>query len=297
MKKERKWRAAGVVCLLLAVVFFASYFYARMSPQLGKGLRLGQEKIAVVKIEGTLTEASEILEEIAQYKERSDIKAIVLRVDSPGGAVVPAQEIYEEVKKLRKDKRVLASLGNVAASGGYYVACAANEIIANPGTITGSIGVISEYSNIQKLMDKIGLKSLVIKGGLFKDVGNPMREMTKEERRLLQDLVDNIHDQFIRAVAEGRHMDVKAVEALADGRVYTGEQAKANGLIDGLGNLQDALERAGQLAEIKGKPVIIYPEEKRRRIWKRLFRDASEWIGHNLLEEQIEESHGFVKIR
>ena len=296
MTAERKWVAAVLLCVVLASVFLASYFYARLSPHKGKGSVFTQDKIAVVKIEGVLIDAAEILREITRYKERDDVRAIVLRIDSPGGAVVPAQEIYEELRKLRNEKMILASVGNVAASGGYYVACAANEIIANPGSLTGSIGVISEYPNLEKLMDKIGWESLVVKSGQFKDVGNPMREMTKEEKHLMQSLVDNVHKQFVQAVAEGRNMNVKAVEHLADGRVYTGEQAKAHGLIDRLGNFQDALDRAGELAGIKGEPVVIYPEEKRGPIWKRLFSNVSKWIGRYLLEQSIEDSHGFVTI-
>ena len=296
MKQERRWVAAGVVCLFLAAVYFASYFYARVSSGGGKRLGGGQGKIAVVKIEGVLTDAWDVIEDIERYRDRDDVKALVVRIDSPGGAVVPAQEIYEEIKKLRAEKKVIASLGTVAASGGYYIACAAEEIIGNPGTLTGSIGVISEYANVEKLMDKIGWRSFVVKSGQFKDVGNPMREMTREEKQLLQGLVDDIHRQFVRAVAEGRNMEVAAVEALSDGRVFTGQQAKAHGLIDRLGNFQDAIQRAGELAGIEGKPAVIYPEEKKRRLWKRLFKGMAEWAGRRLLEEEIHDSQGFMRV-
>jgi protease-4 len=190
--------------------------------------------------------------------------------------VVAAQEIYAEIQKLKEDKIVLASMGNVAASGGYYVACAAEEIVANPGTLTGSIGVVSEYPNIEELMKKIGLKSKVMKSGRFKDLGNPMREMTEEEKALLQDLIDNIHRQFIRDVANGRGKTIEEIEPWADGRVFTGEQAKEIGLVDHLGNFQYALDRAAELAGIEGKPVIIYPEKKRIKIWEYLVRGLAE---------------------
>jgi protease-4 len=170
-------------------------------------------------------------------------------------------------------------MGNVAASGGYYVASATEEIVANPGTLTGSIGVISEYPNIEELMKKVGLRSEVMKGGRFKDLGNPTREMTEEERQLLQDIIDNIHNQFIRDVALGRGRTVEEIEPLADGRVFTGEQAKENGLVDRLGNFQDALDRAAKLAGIEGKPVIIYPEEKRKKIWEYLVQSIAEVMG------------------
>lgn len=296
MKKERRWVAVGVVCLFLAGVFFASYFYAKATSGGGTRLRSGQGKIAVVKIEGVLTDAWDVIEDLKRYQDRDDVKALVVRIDSPGGAVVPAQEIYEEIKKLRAEKKVVASLGNVAASGGYYIACAAEEIIGSPGTLTGSIGVISEYANVEKLMDKIGWRSFVIKSGQFKDLGNPMRGMTREEKQLLQGLVDDIHTQFVRAVAEGRNMEVAAVEALSDGRVFTGQQAKAYGLIDRLGNFQDALQRAGELAGIEGKPAVIYPEEKKRRLWKRLFKDMAEWAGRRLFEGEIHDSQGFIRV-
>jgi protease-4 len=239
-------------------------------------LSLSGKKIAVISIQGVLSNSSDIIEQLKTYQEKEDVKALVLRVDSPGGTVVAAQEIYAEIQKVRGEKVILASMGNVAASGGYYVACAAEEIIANPGTLTGSIGVISEYPNIEQLMRKVGLKSEVLKSGQFKDLGNPTREMTQEERALLQDLVDNIHRQFVRDVAHGRGKGVEEIEPWADGRIFTGEQAKEIGLVDRLGNFQDALDRAAELAGIEGKPVILYPEKKRKRIWEYLLQGLAE---------------------
>ena len=220
----------------------------------GRGISLSNDKIAVISIEGVLTSSEDTIRQFKQYEEDEDVKALVLRIDSPGGTVVAAQEIYAEIRKLREHKVVLTSMGNVAASGGYYVASATEEIVANPGTLTGSIGVISEYPNIEELMKRVGLRSEVMKSGRFKDLGNPTREMTEEERQLLQDIIDNIHNQFIRDVALGRGRTVEEIEPLADGRVFTGEQAKENGLVDRLGNFQDALDRAAELAGID-KPV------------------------------------------
>ncbi len=296
MKQKGRWRAVGIVLLSILIVYVGSYLYARMSSgRVGK-IGVAQSKIAVIKIEGVLTESFDIVEDIKRFKERADVKAVVLRIDSPGGAVVPAQEIYEEVKKLRAEKKVIASLGNMAASGGYYIACAAHEIVCNPGTLTGSIGVISEYMNIEKLMDKIGWRSSVVKSGQFKDLGNPMREMTREEKKLLQDLVDDIHQQFVQAVAEGRNMDIVAVQALSDGRVFTGQQAKVHGLVDRLGNFEDAVQRASELAGIKGKPLVIYPEDKKHRLWRRLLGDMAEWISRLMREEHSYHSQGFMRM-
>ncbi len=245
----------------------------------GEGTILSRDKVAVVSIQGVLASSRETIRQIKEVRDKKDVKALVLRIDSPGGTVVAAQEIYAEIRKLRKNKVVLASMGNVAASGGYYVACAASEIVANPGTITGSIGVISEYPNVEQLMKKVGLRAEVLKSGRFKDMGNPTRQMTEEERRLLQNLIDNIHKQFIRDVARGRGKTVEEIEPLADGRVFTGEQAKENGLVDRLGDFEDAIDRAAELAGIEGKPEILYPEEKRKKIWEYLVQTLAETVG------------------
>ncbi len=268
-----------VLLLMLGLIFVISFVVGRWGLFEGRGISLSKDKIAVISIEGILTSSTDTIKQFKLYEEDEDVKALVLRIDSPGGTVVAAQEIYEEIKKLRENKVVLASMGNVAASGGYYVASATEEIVANPGTLTGSIGVISEYPNIEELMKKVGLRSEVMKSGRFKDLGNPTREMTEEERQVLQDLIDNIHRQFIRDVALGRGRTVEEIEPLADGRVFTGEQAKENGLVDRLGNFQDALDRAAELAGIEGKPLIIYPEEKRKKIWEYLVQSIAEVMG------------------
>jgi protease IV len=186
------------------------------------------------------------------------IKAVVLRINTPGGSVGATQEICEEIEKIKQSgKKVVASMGDVAASGGYYVATTADKIMANPGTITGSIGVIAEMGNVEELFKKIGVKIEVIKSGKHKDIGSPVRQMTQEERKMLQDLINNAYEQFIAAVVKGRNMPYEKVKQLADGSIYTGQQAKDNGLIDELGNLEDAVKLAGQLAGIKGEPNVI----------------------------------------
>jgi len=225
------------------------------------------EKVAVVEIRGLITESRSVIDRIIKFKKDKTVKAIVLRIETPGGAVGPSQEIYREVRKAGQVKKVVASMGAVAASGGYYVSSAAHKIFANPGTITGSIGVVAEFSNIEEILKKVGLKTVTIKSGDFKDIGSPLREMTSEEHQLIKGIIDGVHKQFIRAVAEGRNLPIEAVEKIADGRILTGEQAKELGLIDQLGNLQDAITLASQLAGIKGEPHIIYPEKKRPSVW------------------------------
>jgi protease-4 len=291
-------RAKGIAffLLFLMVLFVASYAAGRFGIFQGDGLGLAEPKIAVIPILGVLMDAQGVLEELERYKERADVKALVFRIDSPGGTVVAAQEIYSEIRKLRGKKKTLSSMGNVAASGGYYVASATEEILANPGTITGSIGVISEYANVQDLLKKIGFKSTVLKSGRFKDVGSPLREMTAEEGVYLQGLLENIHHQFIRDVAQGRQKTVEEIEPLSDGRVFTGEQAKEIGLVDRLGNFQDALDRAAELAGIEGKPVILYPEEKRRRILEYLIPGLMEWFQDFLVRMVEQSSPGWSRL-
>lgn len=227
------------------------------------GERANGESIGVVEIEGAIADSRDALEQLRQFREDDTIKAIVVRIDSPGGAVGPSQEIYREIRKTIGTKKVVASMGAVAASGGYYVACAANGIVANPGTITGSIGVIMGYTNFRQLLDKIGLVPVVIKSGAYKDTGSPTREMREDERELLQTVTSGIHEQFITAIAEGRRMDREKVAAVADGRIFTGENAKDRGLVDRLGNFEDALAWAGELGGVKGPVVPVYaPDEK-----------------------------------
>ena len=221
------------------------------------------EKVGVIEIEGMMTEARGVIEQIKTFRERESIKAIVLRINSPGGPVGPAQEIYREIEKTVEAKKVVASLGSIAASGGYYIASAADRIMANPGTITGSIGVIMGYTNFQELFKKIGLSPVVIKSGEYKDLASPVREMSEKEREILQTFTDNIHTQFIEDVAQGRGESPDAIRKIADGRIFSGETAMQYGLVDRLGNLADAIEWAGRLGGIKGKIKSVYPPEKK----------------------------------
>ncbi len=228
---------------------------------LHKNLPIG-DKVALIRIEGPIFDSKDAIDTLKDYVKDLSVKAIVLRVDSPGGAVAPSQEIYEEVRKAVAKKTIVVSMGSVAASGGYYISAPATRIIANPGTLTGSIGVIMEIPNMEGLMSKIGVKSEVIKSGKHKDIASVFRGIGKEEREILQDVLDNVHNQFITAVSEGRKMLRDDVQRIADGRIYTGEQALKIGLVDELGNLEDAVKAAAKLSGIKGEPSVVSKEEK-----------------------------------
>ncbi|MCI1277595.1 MAG: signal peptide peptidase SppA [Nitrospira sp.] len=223
-----------------------------------------QDRVALIRIEGVILDAQATISELKQYSENPLVKAIVLRIDSPGGGVVPSQEIHDAVKRVKNksNKAVIASMGTVAASGGYYIAAATDRIIANPGTLTGSIGVIMEMANFEGLMKKVGVEGVVIKSGRFKDVGSPLRKMSDEERKLLQSVMDDVHHQFIQAVAEGRSLEVSDVEPLADGRIYTGRQAKEVRLVDELGDLDDAIHIAADIAGMEGEPKVVEPRKR-----------------------------------
>ncbi len=216
------------------------------------------EQVGVVEVLGVIADAKETIRQLRRFREDENIRAIVLRVDSPGGVVGPSQEIYREVAKTRQVKKIVASMGAVAASGGYYVVASADGIIANPGTITGSIGVIMEYTNFKELFSKIGLAPVVIKSGTFKDTGSPVRDITPEEEKYLQAFVQELHEQFVAAIAAGRKMKLDTVRKLADGRIYTGADAKSLGLVDRIGNLEDAVQWAGELAGVKGEVTAVY---------------------------------------
>lgn len=223
-----------------------------------------EDRVGVIRIEGVILDAQATIAELKRFAENPSVKAIVLRIDSLGGGVVPSQEIHDAVQRVRSknNKAVIASMGTVAASGGYYIAVATDRIMANSGTLTGSIGVIMEMANVEGLLKKIGVEGVVIKSGRYKDVGSPLRKMSDEERALLQSVMDDVHQQFIEAVAEGRGLDLAVVQALADGRIFTGRQAKASKLVDELGDLDDAIQLAADVAGIEGEPKVIEPRRR-----------------------------------
>jgi len=264
--------------LFLVSIWVLSYFSNREESF------WGGEKIAIIEVRGVILDAQPVVEKLVKLRKNEKIKAIILRIDSPGGGVGPAQEIHAEVKKAQKEKKVLVSMGSVAASGGYYIACAADRIIANPGSITGSIGVIVESLNVEELLGKLGLRSVVVKSGKHKDLGSPMRPMTGEDRKLLQGVIDSVHEQFIKAVAEGRKLPVEKVRRLADGRIFSGDQARSLGLVDELGNLEDTIAAAAQMAGIRGEPEVLYPEKKRFSLFDLLIQETMQKIMENLKE-------------
>ncbi len=231
------------------------------------------EKVGLIRLEGVILDSKDVIDELKNYAKDSSIKAVVIRINSPGGAVAPAQEIYNEIIKLKKEKKIVASMGSVAASGGYYIACPADKIVANPGTLTGSIGVIMEVPHIEGLMKKIGVETTVIKSGKHKDIASLFRTMSDDERKILQAVLDDVHDQFIRAVSEGRSMKYENIKELADGRIFTGKKAKELGLVDILGNLDDAVKLAGKLSGIKGEPRVVTKKEK-LSIWNLIAGDS-----------------------
>ena len=220
------------------------------------------KKVGVIKISGPIIASEQINSKLEKFKNRNDISAIVLRIDSPGGLVAPTQEIFEKVKSVREVKPVVSSMGTVAASGGYYIALGSDSLIANPGTIVGSIGVIMNYPIATELLDKVGIKFETVKSGGLKDVGSYSREVTEADRRHLNEMVTNMHNQFIAAVEENRDIDRSELIKLADGRVFTGLQSKDLGLVDMLGTFDDAINIAGALGNIKGKPKTIEINKK-----------------------------------
>jgi protease-4 len=223
-----------------------------------------EDRIALIRVEGVIVDSQATVGELKRFSENPSVKAIVLRIDTPGGGVVPSQEIYDAIKRVRNknNKAVIASMGSVAASGGYYIAAATDRIVANPGTLTGSIGVIMETANVEGLLQKIGVEGVVIKSGKYKDVGSPLRKMSAEERGLLQAVMDDVHKQFIEAVAEGRSMELRAAQVLADGRIFTGRQAKEAKLVDELGDLEDAIQLAADVVGIEGEPKVVEPRRR-----------------------------------
>jgi protease-4 len=234
-------------------------------------------RVGLVRVEGGIYDSRMIIEDLERMASDPGIRALVLRIESPGGGVAASQEIFEYVRGIQEDGLPLVvSMGSMAASGGYYIGCSADTIVANPGTLTGSIGVIMSFTNLEELFGKIGMDFEVIKSGRFKDTGSWSREMTIEERQLLQETIDDIHEQFVETVAQGRGLDYEEVAALADGRIFSGRQALEAGLVDRLGTLEDAVEVAGRMGGIEGVPRVQEPvRHERLTLWELLTGAAS----------------------
>ena len=259
MTKQKEWFLGLGIAMgtILLIMIFASMINERQVYD-GVSISSGGDKVAVIELFGTILESRRIVEQFLQYDENKSIKAIVFHINSGGGGVAASQEIYETVRRIRDGgKPVIVSMETVAASGAYYAACGADTIMANPGTTTGSIGVIAEFINLKDLMDKIGVQYEVIKSGRFKDTGSPYRDLTSADKSYLQSWVDDAYNQFVDMVVRERKLTREKVLELADGRVFTGKQAYEEGLIDLLGDYEEAVRLAAQLGGIKGKPKIV----------------------------------------
>jgi len=265
-------RGLGILFALVLVFFTAVFFFAYSTGGDAKVLALfSGDGVGVLQIEGAIDDSREVLAELRRFREMPWVKAIVVRVDSPGGAVAPTQEIFEEIQRAKKKKPFIASMGSTAASGGYYIASACDKILANAGTLTGSIGVIMQLTNVEELMKKVGVKGYSVKSGVNKDIGSPFQPLSPEGRQILQSLVDNVHSQFVVAVAQSRGMDEAEVRKLADGRIYSGAQAKELGLVDQIGTLEDAIELAAERAQIAPEPAVYYSRPEQEKWWERFF--------------------------
>jgi protease-4 len=271
-QKHSILRGLGILFVVILVIFVGVFFFAYITGGDAKVLSMfSGDGVAVLQIDGAIDDSQATLTELKRFKEMPWVKAIVVRIDSPGGAVAPTQEIFEEIQRSKKQKPFIASMGGMATSGGYYIAAACDRIVANPGTLTGSIGVIMQLNNIEELMKKVGVKGYNVKSGANKDLGSPFQALSAEGKEILQSLVDNVHGQFVAAVAKGRSMDEAQVRKLADGRVYSGAQAKELGLIDQFGTLEDAIDLAARRVGIEGQPAVYYSRPEQERWWERMF--------------------------
>ena len=251
------------------LLLFLIFFIIGIMGMMGTGTRTTWigfgDKIAVVPIEGQIFESDRVVSQLRDYADNGSVKGILIRINSPGGVVSPAQEIYDEIKRIRAeyDKPVVVSMGSVAASGGLYIACAGDFVFANPGTLTGSIGVILQYPIMEGLMDKIGVDHETIKSGDVKDVGSPFRQPTVEDSLMLQAAIDDIHKQFVDVVADDRGLEREDVLKIADGSIFTGNQALGLGLVDSLGSQEAAIRYLAELAGMKGDVDRVRPRIKR----------------------------------
>lgn len=279
MAWSRKKKALVIVVSLVVLVFVVSFVVGRIEGPSGP-------RIGVVEIEGVISGSKEVTDDIVSFKEDPQIKGVILRINSPGGGVGPTQEIYREVLKLKEKKKVYVSMGTACASGGYYIASAADRLYANPSTITGSIGVIMQLMTFEDVLKKIGLQSNTIKAGEFKDTGSPFRKMTPAEKEYMDGIVRNIYEQFMKDIASGRKMNIEVVRKLAEGRIYTGTMAKDAGLVDDIGNFYDTVDALKDALKIKGKPVLVYAEKPfsfSKWIFGTFARDFSHEIAGQLL--------------
>jgi len=292
-KRSRTWLwivIGGGAFFLFVLAVFSLVYVALHAGKDSSGLTAFGDKIGVVDLDGVIMSPGPTIQQLKKFAEDDSIKAIIIHVNSPGGGVAASEEIYREVKRIRdeKKKRIVASIETVGASGAYYVSSATNKIYADNGSVVGSIGVIAEWVNYGDLLQWAKLKSVILKTGEFKDTGTPTRELTLAERAYLQGLIDNMFHQFIQAVADGRAMKFDDVKAIADGRVWTGEQAKSLKLVDQLADFQSAVEDTAKSVNIKGEPTLVRPEKDRKSLLDLMFGDVSEYLP---TKEKIMDEH------
>ncbi len=285
MKQSRTRKSILAIVIIIAAFLVISLLFNLNTNEDTSVSRLSDflesNKIGVVTVEGELSSADDILKDLRKFQRRASVKAVVLRINSPGGAVAPAQEIYREIIKMKKKKPVVASMQTMGTSAAYYIASSADKIVCSAGTITGSIGVIMMLADLEKIMDRVGLNVKIIKAGKYKDIGSMFRPLTDEERNILQDFAVEIHEQFIHDVAKARKgkIDEQQLRSIADGRFFTGEKAKEMGLVDSLGNFYDAVKIASELGGVKGEPELIYPKKKWENYLDLLMESSANAIG------------------
>lgn len=291
MDKKTSNILAVVLVVIVVLSFLASIFFkthsGRLSAIAPDSLFQSSNRIGVVTIKGVIAEPRPVIDQLDAFAKDNTIRAIILRIDSPGGGVAAAQEIYDTVKRISKKKVVVASMGTVAASGGYYIACGANKIVAEPGTITGSIGVIMEFFDVGNLLKWAKVKSEVVKSGKFKDIGSPFRAMKPDEKAYLQSVINDVVQQFKTVVSENRHIPMQKLDPIADGRIFAGDQALKLGLIDKLGGLHTAKELAAKMCGIKGEATLVYPSPRKKDFYSLLANSLANVVEERLFENNL----------
>jgi protease-4 len=296
-KRSRTWLwvliGGGAFFLFVLAVFTLVYLTLHAGGESSSAFGGFGGKIGVVELEGVILDPSVVVDQLKKFADDDSIKAIIIHVNSPGGGVAASEEIYREVKRIRdqRKKRIVASIETVGASGAYYVSSATNKIYADNGSVVGSIGVISEWVNYGDLLRWAKLKPEVLTVGEFKDTGDPTRDMTPAERAYLQSLIENMYGQFVEAVAEGRHAKNEDIRAIANGKVWTGQQALSMKLIDQLGDFQDAVHDTAKAAGINGEPVLVHPEKDHKTLLDLMSGDLSQWLPSK--EKMLEQNVGF----
>jgi protease IV len=292
-KRSRTWLwiliGGGAFFLFVLAVFTLVYLTLRSSNE-SSGLHGFGDRIGVVDLDGVILDSTSIVGQLKKFGDDDSIKAIIIHVNSPGGGVAASEEIYSEVKRIRdeKHKRIVSSISTVGASGAYYVSSATNKIYADNGSVVGSIGVISEWVNYGDLMKWAKLKPEVLTVGEFKDTGDPSRDMTPAERAYMQSLIDNMYGQFVQAVADGRHAKVEDIKAIANGKVWTGQQALSMHMIDQVADFEAAVDDTAKTVGISGKPVLVRPDRDRKTLLDLMFGDVSQYLPtkEKLLDQQ-----------